>query len=110
MQKKLMLICGVVIAIGTASGVLFSGLSCIESRADSYVCSKARSVACGLDSGMAARRFPVDSLMLHELRSIRREQRKAAFYQEHSITPAAVARINAAWRSDSIFNAKYPDR
>jgi hypothetical protein len=54
------------------------------------------------------KRTPIDSLILSELKGIRMEQRKTAFILEKNTDRKSWSAAETAWKSDSLFNARYP--
>jgi hypothetical protein len=107
---------GRVITIGAlvaAIGAIFTGIraanDAIDNVATAYVVTVASKVADELDSIRCVKRLPIDSLILSELKTIRKEQRRNAYFSEKTMPKSVYNKVEAEWRRDSLWNAMHPD-
>jgi hypothetical protein len=110
LQNKLLTVCGAIAALSSAIAAVSAGGNKTNEVAEKYIEHVARPVAAHLDSIMLDKRFPIDSAILLSLREIRMEQKKVSFFQEQTCPGSEWRRAEAAWKNDSIRNAKYDPR
>ena len=110
LQKKIYALAVTVIAVGASWVAVTAGGDKINDSIDSRITCRAVRVADSCDSVRASGRFPIDSMILSELKGIRMENRKSAFIREKTTNRTNWEKAEAAWRSDSLFNARYPTK
>jgi hypothetical protein len=110
LQNKVTAIAGMIVALGAAGVAVIAGGNKINDSINERIQCQAAAVANFKDSLREEKRMPIDNLILCELKAIRMEQRKNAFMNKKQSSVSSWEKAEAAWKSDSIFNEKYPTK
>jgi hypothetical protein len=109
-QNKVYAIAGTIVITGTAWVAVIAGGDKINDSINERIRCQAVAVAAEKDSINNEKRAPLDELILSQLRAIRMEQKKTAYMLEKNSNKVSWSKAEAAWKSDSLFNERYPTK